>query len=138
MRAEFTIPGEPCGKGRPRFTKAGHTYTPQKTAVYENLVKLEYERQCSGIRFDEGAVGIKITAYFAVPKSVSQKKKAEMISGNVFPTKKPDADNILKIVADALNGIAYGDDKQVVTAQVQKQYAEQAHTKVEIWRYGDE
>ena len=56
-----------------------------------------------------------------------------MISGNVFPAKKPDADNILKIVADALNGIAYGDDKQVVTAQVQKQYAEQAHTKVEIW-----
>ena len=47
---------------------------------YENLVKLEYERQCSGIRFDEDAVGLKITAYFAVPKSVSKKKKAEMIS----------------------------------------------------------
>ena len=134
MRIEFTIPGEPCGKGRPRFTKSGHTYTPEKTAVYENLVKLEYERRCGDNHFEaDKALGMQIKAYFQIPKSVSIKKRAEMINGDIFPTKKPDADNILKIIADALNGIAYADDKQVVTAEVQKLYAENGYTEVAIW-----
>ena len=56
-----------------------------------------------------------------------------MINGDILPTKKPDADNILKIIADALNGIAYADDKQVVTAEVQKLYAENGYTEAAIW-----
>ena len=134
MRIDFTIPGEPFGKGRPRFTKSGHTYTPEKTAVYENLVKLEYAHRYGDDHFEDGkALGMLIKAYFQIPKSVSKKKRAEMINGDILPTKKPDADNILKIIADALNGIAYDDDKQVVTAEVQKLYAENGYTEVAIW-----
>jgi len=108
MTYEFTIPGPPCAKQRPRFT-GKHTYTPQKTVNYENLIKLCYQ----GPRF-EGAVDMEIAAYFARPK----KKLPE----NALPTKRPDWDNVGKIVSDALNGIAYNDDSQIVHAQVSKFY----------------
>lgn len=125
MRVQFTIPGEPVGKGRPRFTRQGGTYTPEKTASYENLVKLEYERQCGQYRFpDDARLDIRITAYFGIPKSVSKKKRAEMLSHKIRPKKVPDWDNIGKIVADSLNKIAYYDDSQVVDGQVRKFFGE--------------
>ncbi len=76
MKVKFTVLGEPAGKGRPRFTQQGRTYTPEKTATYENLVKLEYERQCGQYRFpDDAQIDVRITAYFGIPKSTSKKKK---------------------------------------------------------------
>ena len=131
----FTVPGEPQGKGRPRFARAGsyvRTYTPDKTASYENLVKLEYERQCDGFRFDDkDQLAIFILAYYSVPESSLKKKKELMWANKIRPTKKPDADNILKIIADSLNGIAYKDDAQIVHATVDKYFDKTAH--VEIW-----
>jgi Holliday junction resolvase RusA-like endonuclease len=122
MRVTFEIPGEPCGKGRPRFTAGGRAYTPAKTAHYENLVKLEYERQC-GHRFEDVPLRMEIVAYFTIPASASKAKKTLMREGMRRPTKKPDADNILKIIADALNQLAYPDDAQIVSASVTKVYA---------------
>lgn len=123
MRVTFEIPGEPCGKGRPRFTAGGRAYTPAKTAHYENLVKVEYERQCGGHRFGDGPLRMEIVAYYQIPASASKTQKALMREGMRRPTKKPDADNILKIVADALNQLAYPDDAQIVSAAVTKSYA---------------
>lgn len=128
MRVRFEIPGEPRGKGRPRFTKMGSfvkTYTPQETASYENLVKLEYQAQCKRFKFDEGIqLDMRITAYYSIPKSVSKKKRAEMLAHNIRPVKKPDADNVVKIIADSLNEIAYKDDTQIVDCMVRKFYGE--------------
>lgn len=139
MIIQFTVPGEPKGKGRPRFTNAGgfaKTYTPPETAGYENLVKLCYREKYGGMAFDEKAeLDIKVTAFFSIPKSTSKKKREKMQDGDVRPTKKPDLDNILKIVADALNGIAYHDDSQIVYAEIAKYYDENPRVEVEMCSY---
>lgn len=81
-------------------------------------------------------VSATIIAAFGIPKSASKKCKVEMMAGRVLPTKKPDTDNIAKIVLDALNGLAYPDDKQVVELQVLKTYDLEGYVEVELrnWR----
>lgn len=117
----FTIYGEPQGKARPRVTMNG-TYTPKKTREYERLVQAEYNRQCKGFSFDGNAIQVEITANFQIPKSKTKKTRVEMLAGTIRPTKKPDCDNIAKAILDALNGIAFKDDSQVVGLWVEKWY----------------
>ncbi len=117
------------GKQRPKHGK-GFTYTPEKTVNYETLVKEMFTiRNCGHLR---GQLEITVTAFFAIPKSESKKKAVLMQEGIIRPTKKPDMDNILKIVCDALNGLAYKDDSQIVTAQVYKFYGDRPRVEVEI------
>ena len=136
MKVKFTVLGQPEGKGRPRFRKAGRfvqTYTPDKTAAYENLVKLEYRRQCRDFKFDEKTpLDARITAYYGVPKSASKKAKQEMLEHKIRPTKKPDSDNVVKAILDSLNDVAYHDDVQVVDCQVRKFYSENPRVVVTI------
>ncbi len=142
MEVRFTVPGEPEGKGRPRFStgfsnKKGRSFvrvhTPAKTANYENLVKLEYEAESGGYMFpDEAMLDMRIIAYYGVPKSDSRKKRALKLKGEIRPTKKPDADNVVKSVADALNGVAYRDDTQIVDCQIRKFYSENPRVEVRI------
>lgn len=139
-KIKFIVPGAPYGKGRPRFRNVGQfqqPYTPEKTVTYENLIKLEYERQCHGMRYGkEDALGMLITAYKPIPSSASKKKLRLMLDRLIFPGKKPDWDNIGKIICDALNGIVWKDDAQIVDGRVVKLYAEQPRVEVEIWRIG--
>lgn len=147
MEKEFVVLGEPTGKGRPRFsavknTKTGKTYgkayTPQKTVVYENLVKTEYERQCEGYRFpDEAMLDMRVMAYYGVPKSKSKKIKEKMLNGEIRPTKKPDLDNVIKVIADSLNSFAYRDDTQIVDCQVRKFYSETPRVIIKIREIGE-
>lgn len=129
---EFTILGEPKGKGRPRFTRNGRTYTPEATASYENLVRLEYQRQCGEFVPKDVPLILYITAYLGIPKSAGKAKTEAMMAGEIFPTKKPDIDNIVKIIADSLNGIAYHDDSQIVCCIVRKFYSERPRVEVAI------
>ncbi len=128
MKVLFEILGEPKGKGRPKFRRAGNhvkTYTPDETASYENLVKLEYQSQCGKFRFgDNECLDMRIYAFYGVPKSVSNKKRQLMLSERIRPAKKPDMDNVVKIIADSLNGVAYKDDKQIVDTMVRKFYSD--------------
>ena len=129
------IYGEPQGKGRPRFAKKGNfvsTYTPKETLSYENLIKVEYREQ-GGEFYEEKELTCEIYAYFKIPKSTSKIKTKLMEEKEIRPTKKPDVDNIAKIVLDALNGIAYKDDTQVVNLIVRKYYS--ARPRVEINLY---
>lgn len=131
----ITVPGEPVGKGRPRFSTNGgfaRAYTPKKTAMFENLVRLEYENQCGYKYEDDSMLSLLVIAYFSIPKSASKKRKAMMQEGIIRPTVKPDADNLVKAVADSLNGIAYRDDKQIVDCQVRKFYAATPKTVISI------
>lgn len=136
MKVTFSILGEPQGKGRPKFsTVNGHvnTRTPDETVVYENLIQTEYRRQCGARKFDSGVMlDLRILAYYAIPESASKKKKKAMEAGEIRPTKKPDADNVLKVVADSLNQIAYHDDAQVVDTQVRKFYSRNPRLEVSI------
>ncbi len=127
MRVKFTILGEPEGKGRPRFRKQGQyvkTYTPEATVSYENLIKTEYRRQCNDYRFDDSVqLDVRIIAYYEIPKSKSKKVKKMMEEHQLRPLKKPDADNVIKVVLDSLNKIAYHDDTQVVDLQIRRFYS---------------
>ena len=134
-RVEFTVPGEPRGKGRPRFRRVGNyvqTYTPDETASYENLVKVEYQNQCAYMFDREDPLTMQIIAYYGIPKSVSKKKRNQMLDGEILPLKKPDADNVLKVIADALNGVAYHDDVQLVTVHIDRAYADVPRVEVTI------
>lgn len=131
MLVEFEIPGKPAGKGRPRFMRNGHTYTPDATTEFENLVRLYYKMHKHGVKLD-GEIKASIVAVFPVPKSDSKKKRAKKLEGTIRPTTKPDCDNIAKIVLDSLNHIAYDDDSQVVSLEVQKKYGEEPKTIVTL------
>jgi Holliday junction resolvase RusA-like endonuclease len=138
----FTVPGEPQGKGRPRFSKRGgfvNVRTPDKTVQYEKLIADEYRRQCGNARFPDGSeLKICVSAYYTIPASQSKKVKAAMKVGELRPTKKPDADNILKVVLDSLNEVAYHDDAQLVDCRVYKFYAELPRLEVTIATMGGE
>ena len=120
MTVTFAVPGDPQGKGRPRFTRSGHVYTDKKTKDYERTIRLCYKFNHSEVF--EGPVSVKITALFPIPKSERKSSKAEMAAGHIRPKTKPDGDNIEKAVLDALNGVAYGDDRQVVSCTWEKWY----------------
>lgn len=134
MQIRFTVPGQPFGKQRPRIVSRGNfsqAYTPKETVNYENLVKYSYMEQAIGYVFPaETQLSVEITAYYAIPKSTSKKKAAEMLAGNIRPTKKPDFDNIGKIICDSLNTIAYHDDSAIVEAQVHKFYSDTPRVEV--------
>ncbi len=127
---KLTIPGEPVAKARPRVT--GHvTYTPGKTKNYETLVKELYFVKHKQTLL-EGELKINIKAYFKIPKSTSKKKKAEMNSGKIRPTKRPDIDNVIKSITDALNGVAYDDDSQIVSVVAEKYWSEEPRVEIEL------
>ena len=133
---KFSVPGEPFGKQRPKFSRAGKyvkTYTPDETVNYENLVKLMYQQEAKGKMFSNGAeLDARIIAYFAIPKSTSKKKRKAMLEHRVRPSKKPDWDNIGKVICDSLNQVAYHDDSAVVDAQVRKFYSENPRVDITI------
>src|SRR4030042_514777 len=106
----LTIPGDPVAKGRPRWAQWG-MYSPKKTVNYEVLVKETFAIRYPGFRPLTCPVSIVIDAYFSIPKSTPKKRQALMEGGHIEPCKKPDASNILKIIEDALNGLAYQDRK---------------------------
>lgn len=133
-QVRFTVRGEPKGKGRPRFsTQTGRAFTPKQTVNYEALVHTEYMIQCKGFRFpDDAMLDMRILAYYSIPKSGSKKLKAQKLENKIRPIKKPDMDNVVKMVADALNQVAYKDDTQIVDCQVRKFYSQEPRIDVII------
>lgn len=100
----------------------GHAYTPEKTAAYEAMVRSAYRQGNPAACPLEGAVRVEIAAFYAVPKSASKRLQAKMRNNEMLPVIRPDWDNIGKLVCDALNGIAWKDDAQIVEASVVKRY----------------
>ena len=131
MRIEFIIPGKVQAKQRPRFN-GKYTYTPERTVAYENWVKTCYLEKYRGQKPLEKPLKVSIIAYYDIPKSTSKKKRQQMLDDNIFPTIKPDTDNIAKSILDSLNKIAYLDDKQVINLNVRKYYSTNASVAVII------
>lgn len=141
-RVRFVIHGKPFGKQRPRVTCKGEfskAYTPKETITYENLVKVEYDAQTGGYRFpDDAMLDLRILAFYEIPKSTSKKNRQKMLDGVIRPTKKPDMDNVMKVIADSLNAIAYRDDTQIVDAQCRKFYSDTPRVEVKILQITEE
>lgn len=134
----FTVPGEPQGKARARTVRSKngkvHSFTPDKTAAYEKEIVARF-REAYGFRipFNDGEpVELIVRAFFPIPKRTSKKKIEKMLKGEIRPTKKPDIDNILKVVADALNDEAYKDDKQIAYMQCAKWYSDDPRIEIVV------
>lgn len=116
---EFVVPGIPTGKGRARFVRAtGRAYTPAKTVSYEAQLKHFAHEAMKGGEPMQGPLRVFVEAVFPKASSWSKKKAA----ATLWHTSKPDADNLIKCL-DGLNGVVWGDDAQVCSAQVIKRYS---------------
>lgn len=116
----FSVEGDPVGKQRPRFSR-GRTYTPKKTVDYEGLIADKAQSAMGSLDPLETPVAVYIYINHAVPASYSKKRKETCLSRLERP-KKPDLDNVAKGYLDAMNGIVYKDDVQVVSLHVTKRY----------------
>jgi len=134
-RVVFAIPGQPVAKGRPKFARQGsfvRAYTPEKTATYENLVKLFATQAMSGRPPIEGPVELWLDINLQIPTSWSKKRQRDAAAGLVAATKKPDADNVLKAVKDGMNGIVWLDDAQAVKYRISKRYSTSPCVQVSV------
>lgn len=116
------IPGQPVPKGRPRFTKSGFAYTPDKTRKYEKLVAGLAKTAMAGRPPFACPVKVMVTAFMKMPQ-MSKKRTADALAGYVLPAVKPDADNLAKAALDACNGIIWRDDALICSLLVKKRYA---------------
>jgi Holliday junction resolvase RusA-like endonuclease len=131
----FTVPGAPVGKGRPRVGKVGgfaRLYTPEKTVNYESLVKMAAHEAMGGRDLVLGAVAVRLDVCCPVPASWSGKKQERAIRDEIRPTTKPDIDNVTKAIFDAMNGVVWKDDSQVVSATVEKTYSHSPRVVVSV------
>lgn len=128
----FEILGQPIAKQRPRVTRSGIAYTPSKTVNYEAVVRLTYQSLYRNREPILGRIEATIIAVFPVPKSYSKKKTEELLRGKHNYDKKPDCDNLAKIVLDSLNGLAYRDDSQVTVLHIAKEYGTQPKVIIEL------
>lgn len=123
MKVNFIIQGKVQAKQRPKFNRfSGKAYTPQQTVNYENWVKICFLEKYKNKELMEKPLKVTINAFFEIPKSISKKKRQQILENEILPIVKPDTDNIAKSILDSLNGIAYKDDKQVVKLEVNKFY----------------
>jgi Holliday junction resolvase len=113
------VEGKIKGKARPRVV-GKRAFTPEETVNYENWVRINYMQQDN--RKILGPIRANITAFHSIPDSYSKKRVKAILEGKEYPCKKPDTDNIAKIILDSLNGIAYKDDSQVVELNIYKKY----------------
>lgn len=124
--------GVPQGKGRPRFVRAtGHAFTPAKTRSYESMLQGAALDVMGGRKPLDGPVRVSVEAYFPVPASWPKSRRAAALSGERRPTTKPDADNLLKVL-DSMNEVVFRDDKQIVTAQIDKHYSDRPRLVVTV------
>ena len=135
MFCRIELAGPPRGKGRGRafVGKSGHAsvYTDAKTRSYEAQIRFAAQQAMQGRPPTGLPVRLLMSVFFAIPVSWSKRQRERALCGATWPTVKPDADNSLKL-SDALNGIVFDDDKQVVIATVFKSYAEKPGLLIEV------
>ena len=136
MKYEFEVPGAIKGKGRPRVNSyTGIVYTPTTTKDYEYLVEQYFLLKYPKFKPLEGRLAVNIKAIFSIPKSTKKADKDKMLENTISPTKKPDIDNIVKIILDAMNKFAFKDDTQITKLSVEKVYGNEEKVEVTIEEY---
>lgn len=129
---QIVLSGEPQGKGRPRFVRStGHAFTPANTRKYESALRYAAQEAMGTEAPLEGPLCVVVVAIFPVPASWSEKKRRAAYAGAIWPTVKPDADNLIKVL-DACNEVVWRDDKQIVDARIVKRYGERPRLVIEV------
>lgn len=131
----ITLQGPPRGKGAGRAAVTGngqaHVYTDSKTRKYESQLRFAAQQQMGDAKPTAQPIAVAIEARIPVPSSWSQKKRAAALAGRVLPTTRPDVENYSKAM-DALNGIVWVDDKQIVDEHIAKIYSERPGLTIRI------
>lgn len=131
MYCQFEVAGEPRGKARPRAGRFS-VYDPPQNREWEKMIRDAYLEARGMIDPTEEPVWIVVKAIFPIPQWAKRKKLPDKIQlGDVY-TGKPDCDNILKSVLDALNKVAYKDDKQAYYTSCERMYGAQGKLCVTI------
>ena len=133
----FEVLGDPIAKARPRFTRGGHVYTATSTRVAEGQVYMEATKAMDGNTPMLGPLFVFVVAHLAIPKSWSKKRQQMADMRLIHPDKRPDLDNLVKLVTDGMNGVCYEDDKQIVFMQAGKVYDRRVYTEVCVGLYDD-
>lgn len=120
---EFVLLGSPRGKERPRGTKDGHFYTPEKTRNYEAALKYAAAEVMGDMAPLDGPLHVDLRIVVPIAPSWPKKRQEAARAGREWPTKKPDLDNIMKML-DALNLVVWIDDSQIVTTNIHKRYGD--------------
>lgn len=129
----ITVPARPVGKQRPRMARKGRVFTPKQTVNAEAWVRLCCTQQV-GTPLVSGPVALRIAFVVPIPGSMPVRDKVEARAARKLPVAKPDWDNLAKLVADALNGLAWRDDAHVAHAVVTKVYGDEPRTVIEWWQ----
>lgn len=136
MRVTFSVVGVPKGKERPRVIRdkdgKSRAYTPTATKNREQRIAKAYLDAANGYKFGDKPIKITMEFYYPIPTSWTKREKESAMEGRRCPCVKPDLDNACKLVMDALNGVAFGDDKQVLYMSASKRYGDVARTEVTI------
>ena len=130
----FVVPGAPYGKGRPRASSRGgfvRLYTPVATVAYEGEIARLAEIARAEWPVMTTPMSLRVIAHHPIPVSWSKKKQQAALAGDLIPG-KPDLDNVAKAVLDALNGVIYEDDKQVVRLVAEKKYSFEPRVEVYV------
>lgn len=126
------LPVKPKSKGRPRFIRNSNSaYTPKSTRDAENTIKLLVKSYMNSncIPITKKPVTLDITFVY---KNTNTKTESYP-----FRSKRPDLDNLIKLVADSCNGIVYEDDAQIVQLSARKVYGEEEGINLEVWEIGE-
>ena len=136
----FEVAGKPKSKRTGNISTKGsfaRLIKNPETAIFENLIKISFRSKHMSHAITDNAVKIEINAFFRPPNNFS-KKKLKMIEGDEYPIcKKPDCSNIIKVVEDGLNGVAFFDDKQIIDTSCRKFYSNRERTEIKITIYDD-
>jgi Holliday junction resolvase RusA-like endonuclease len=134
---QLSVPGEPQGKQRPKATRIGKRaiiYTPKQTVNYETYIKELFAIKYPDFVLVEAVLEIELIAWLMIPTSASRKRKAMMENHELRPGKRPDVDNLIKVVMDALEKLTYKNDAQIVSAKIDKYYSNTPGLDIRIYR----
>ena len=130
------VPGVAVPKGRPRMTRSGHVYTPEKTREYEERVRFAARITMAGRKVITGPCLIHVAVFFATPASMSKRSRQGIFDAGAWHVKKPDLDNIVKRAIDGITGddSVILDDKQIVEICTFKTYAESSLLSLDVFK----
>jgi Holliday junction resolvase RusA-like endonuclease len=139
LEIKITVPGQPVPQGRPKFTTIGghaRAYDPKKSVDYKKIVAYHAMQHKPKLLL-EGELEVEILIYKESLKSFSRKNMELAELGQLRPVTKPDADNYAKGPLDAMKGIIWKDDGQIVDLIARKFYSSKPRIEITIRTLGE-
>lgn len=142
MQIHFKVKGKLNPKQSARFFVGDNgkirSYQNEKVQETKSLIQYSFLKKYTGYdinNFKDEALSVEIIIFIEPPKSWSKKRKEQAYNDEIMPTVKPDVDNYAKAILDAMNGVVYPDDRQIVALKVTKFYSEESFTHITVSKF---